>query len=336
MVLPTLRSTPAIAASRRRATLRALRRRPLPAPVVADPQPRHLLDPRSGWLRRSQRALSIFLSRHVYSRVPRLQRVYDAQLGLSLTISEAEIPLSRLSPCWDGTTLLLLADIHAGPFLSPPALVRAVERLSTLEADLILLAGDLVTSQVHEFLRAQSAFRELRAPLGVFGVLGNHDHYSGESERLTELLEETGIRILHNSSALLQRAGSTLAVAGIDDLLLGEPDLEAALSGTGNDHPVILLSHNPDIFFAARRRGVDLVLSGHTHGGQIRIPGLPVLVRMSRYRLDDGRYQHQRGQLVVTRGLGVVGLPYRIACAPEAVLLTLRSSPADTITHITP
>jgi hypothetical protein len=89
---------------------------------------------------------------------------------------------------------------------------------------------------------------------------------------------------------------------------------------------VVLVSHNPDILFEASAKGVDLVLAGHTHGGQIRIPGLPVLVRMSRYRLDEGRYRHGATELVVSRGLGTVGLPVRIVCPPEAVLLTLRSS----------
>jgi predicted MPP superfamily phosphohydrolase len=84
------------------------------------------------------------------------------------------------------------------------------------------------------------------------------------------------------------------------------------------------LAHNPDVLFDAATRGVALVLSGHTHGGQIRIPGLPVLVRMSRYRLDEGHYRSGGTQLVVSRGLGVTGLPIRIACPPEAVLLTLR------------
>jgi len=90
--------------------------------------------------------------------------------------------------------------------------------------------------------------------------------------------------------------------------------------------PILLLSHNPDILFEASRRGVALVLSGHTHGGQIRIPGLPVLVRQSRYRLDEGRYETEGTELVVSRGLGVSGVPLRFACPPEAVFLRLRVS----------
>jgi predicted MPP superfamily phosphohydrolase len=119
-------------------------------------------------------------------------------------------------------------------------------------------------------------------------------------------------------------------LAGIDDWTAGAPDLEAALSTRRG--PQLLLSHNPDAFFEAASRGADLVLSGHTHGGQIRLPGLGAAITMSRYRLCDGHYTFAPGgasepsQLVVSRGLGVVGLPLRLACPPEAVLLTLRAS----------
>ena len=102
-----------------------------------------------------------------------------------------------------------------------------------------------------------------------------------------------------------------------------ENELRAACEILGARPPVVLVSHNPDVLFEAARRDVALVLSGHTHAGQIRIPGWPVLVRQSRYRLDEGRYRARATDLVVSRGLGAVGIPLRIACAPEAVLLEL-------------
>ena len=105
------------------------------------------------------------------------------------------------------------------------------------------------------------------------------------------------------------------------------PDLDEAMrqsSLAAPDAPVVLISHNPDAALDAASRGVALTLSGHTHGGQVRIPGRPLLVRMSRFRLDDGRYEHDGGHIVVSRGLGVSGIPIRFACPPEAVLVTLR------------
>ena len=224
----------------------------------------------------------------------------------------------------------MISDIHAGPFVSPRALAGAFERLLSLEPDVVLLAGDLTSSRLAEFTAARAAFATLDAPLGVFAVLGNHDHYTEDPRRLSAMIEQVGIRVLHNAGHPLERDGRRLWLAGVDDLLFGEPDLDAALSGT--EPPVVLLSHNPDLFFEAARRGVALTLSGHTHGGQVRIPGLPVLVRQSRYHLDQGRFRLLDRELVVSRGLGVVGLPWRAACRPEGVLLRLRSGAGQATT----
>ena len=194
----------------------------------------------------------------------------------------------------------------------------------TLEPDLILLAGDFATVRLEEVEPTAPAYRILAAPLGVYGVLGNHDHYTGQPEALIRLLESTGVRFLQNRSVMLERGGGRLMLAGVDDLLCGEAQLGSALQGRPDGAASLLLSHNPDVFPEAMDRDVSLVLAGHTHGGQWRLPGLPVLVRMSRYRLDEGHYQAGYSQLVVSRGLGATGFPFRIGCPPEAVLLTLQ------------
>jgi hypothetical protein len=123
---------------------------------------------------------------------------------------------------------------------------------------------------------------------------------------------------------MLARGNGRFLLAGVDDLLCGEARLDDALKGWPDGTPSLLLSHNPDVFPEAVAHGVSLVLAGHTHGGQWRVPGLPVLVRMSRYRLDEGRYRAGTSQLVVSRGLGATGFPLRIGCPPEAILLTLQ------------
>jgi predicted MPP superfamily phosphohydrolase len=150
--------------------------------------------------------------------------------------------------------------------MPPAALRRAFDRLLSLGPDVILLGGDIATARLSEIFPHLDAFRSLRAPLGTFAVLGNHDHYTGEPARLSALLEENGIRVLTNRWAPIERDGARLSIAGIDDLVVGRPDLDAALDGA--PPPTVLLSHNPDIFFDAARRGVALVLSGHTHGGR--------------------------------------------------------------------
>jgi predicted MPP superfamily phosphohydrolase len=268
-----------------------------------------------------ERALSHWLTREVYHRVPWMNLPYDHSLRRNLTLSEAEIALEGLPPAFDGTRLLLVSDLHAGPFVSPGVLHETMRRLQAVEPDVVLLGGDLTTTGPREFVSHRRVFESLRAPLGVFAVMGNHDYYTREGERMRALVEEAGLVVLHNRSVTLRRGGARLDLAGVDDLLLGRPDLRAALEGT--EPPVILLSHNPDLFFDAVRHDVALTLAGHTHGGQIRVRGLPVLVRQSRYSLDEGRYRSGDSELIVSRGLGAVGLPWRAACSPEGVLIRL-------------
>jgi predicted MPP superfamily phosphohydrolase len=218
--------------------------------------------------------------------------------------------------------VLFVADPHAGAFVSPRRLGETFDRLLGVSPDVVLVGGDWVTSSWRELVSHRRAFERLAAPLGVWGVLGNHDYYGDEAERLPALVEATGARLLRNASAAIEREGERLWIAGVEDPIGGVPDLSRALAGTSG--PVILLSHTPDLLFEAASHGVALMLAGHTHGGQVRIPGLPVLVRQSRYPLDEGRFDYGTTQLVVTRGLGVVGVPFRAACPPEGVLLELR------------
>ncbi len=292
-------------------------------PAPAQERRRLLFHPRRGWFRRLERALSKWLAREIFPRIPRSQLPYDWQLRHRLTLSEADIGVSGLPRSLDGLRVLFISDVHAGPFVSATALRETFLRLLALKPDLVLLGGDLTTARNSEFVSHREAFAVLDAPLGTFAVLGNHDHYAGQAARLRDLIEAAGIRVLHNRSVELGRGAGRLTLAGVDDLLLGEPDLDAALAGA--TRPVLLLSHNPDLFFDAARRGVALMLAGHTHGGQIRFPGFPVWVRQSRFRLDEGRYRSGTTELVVSRGLGAVGLPWRVACSPEAVLLRLWS-----------
>jgi predicted MPP superfamily phosphohydrolase len=271
--------------------------------------------------------VSHFLSRRLYPRIPGIELPYDWLLTRQLTLSEGDVRLADLPQPFDGLKLLLITDPHAGPFVSPRALRQAMARLQLLQPDLILLGGDITSSRTRELTAHREAFALLHAPLGVYAVLGNHDHYSDRPDRVRRGLQELGIEVLHNRSVRLDRGGARLSLAGVDDWLLGEPDLDAALAEVAA--PTILLSHNPDLFFEAARRGVALTLSGHTHGGQIRVPGLPVLVRQSRYRLDEGRFRSGVSELIVSRGIGAVGLPWRCFCPPEAVLITLRGRSAS-------
>lgn len=296
--------------------------RGLPEPRLAHPRHARFFDPVRGWVRRLERRASHYLARRIYPRLEAVAYPYDRHLCTRLVLSEAEITVPGLAAGMDGVRVMLISDIHAGPFLSA-AVIRAVfEQAMGLEPDLVILAGDLLTSHIGEFAVVDQAIAALKAPLGVFAVLGNHDYYTEQAGQIRELLAEKRIEVLHNRSMTLTRDGGRLTVAGVDDLIMGEADLAAALRDT--QPPVMLVSHNPDILFEAAEAGVALVLSGHTHGGQVRIPGLPVLVRQSRFHLDQGRFRAGGTELVVTRGLGAVGIPLRIACPAEIILLRLR------------
>jgi predicted MPP superfamily phosphohydrolase len=305
-----------------------MRRRTLGPPEAATARlPRAHFDPKSGWFRRIERAGSLFLSHQVWPRVPGSAIPYSLILERFLTVALAEIPIADLPAPFDGARLLFLSDVHAGPFLSPGALARVFARLATLEPDVVIHGGDIATSNVHEILPHGDAVGGLTAPWGAFAVFGNHDHYTGDLAGVSRFFEANGVRVLNNDAVALSRGGARIALAGIDDWNIGRPDLDLAIARSGEvapAAPVVLISHNPDASLEASARGVALTLSGHTHGGQVRIPGRPVLVRMSRFRLDEGRFEHAGAHIVVSRGLGVSGIPLRIACAPEALLVTLR------------
>ena len=286
---------------------------------------RPFFDPR-GVIRRIERAGSHFLTQKLYPWLPGFWIPYSWILRRQLTLSSTTVTLPGLPQSFDGLRVLMVSDIHAGPFVSRRTLFGAIERLMTVEPDLIVLPGDMVSARHEEIELHREAFALLRAPLGCYAVLGNHDHYTRNVPRVIDGLGQLGIEVLMNRSIHLERNGERLCLAGVDDMLMGEPDLEAALSQATS--PTVLLSHNPDMLFDASRRDVELVLSGHTHAGQVRLPGLPVLVPQSRYRLDEGRYRHRATELIVSRGIGAVGVPLRTFCPPEAIVLTLKRSRA--------
>jgi predicted MPP superfamily phosphohydrolase len=298
-----------------------LRFLPLAEPIQATERPhrRHGL---GRFLRTFEHDSSHWLSLHVYGRIPGLRRIYDRSLRADLTVATAEIAVPALPEPFDGLGVLLLTDVHAGPFVSAAALAQAFDRIRAIEADLILLGGDLVTCRARELDDLAPLLRSLAAPLGCFAVLGNHDHATGAPEEVRARVRACGIECLDNRSVVLERQGARLTLAGIDDLRHGRPDLARALRAT--EPPVLLLSHHPDVAFDAARAGVALVLSGHTHGGQVVVPGLPLLVRQSRHGLDAGRYRCGSTEVVVSRGLGVVGIPLRVGSPAEVVRLTLR------------
>jgi predicted MPP superfamily phosphohydrolase len=304
----------------------AFRRRPLPPPRRTTGRERRWLDSRRGLIKRSERFVDRVVARYVYPHLFGLWHPYCWQLRRRFTVATATVKPARWPCDVPDLRVLLLSDIHTGAFLRPVVLESIFAQLMRFRPDLVAIAGDIVEGRLEDLDGFLPALGTLAAaPLGAWYCLGNHDYFTEAPDRIREQLASVGIATLRNATRTLGHAGGAFVLGGVDDRTLGTPDWDA-LVASGPPH--LLLAHHPDDFYEAERRGVALVLSGHTHGGQIRLPGGPPIVRQSRFRLDEGLYVHGDAMLAVSRGLGAVGLPWRVGADPEAVVLQIRSTRA--------
>jgi uncharacterized protein len=288
---------------------------------------RRWLDPKRGLLKRAERIIDRFVARYVLPHLLGVWHPYCWLLPRRFSLAVATVAAPLWPDTVDALRVLLLSDIHTGPFLHPEVLGPILEELMRLQPDVVAVTGDIVEGRVEDldgFLPVLAVLAG--APLGAWYCFGNHDHFTGEPNRIRDLLASIHIGTLCNESRVLHGDRGAFVIGGIDDRTLGTPDWERLTSAHGPPH--LLLAHNPDDFYEAERRGVALMLSGHTHGGQIRFPSGPPIVRHSRFCLDEGLYVHGSTVLAVTRGLGAVGLPWRIGANPEAVLLHIRAVPS--------
>jgi uncharacterized protein len=250
-------------------------------------------------------------------------------------VVKLEIPLARLPEAFDGLTIAQLSDFHYEDHFSVVPIRKAVETVQSLKPDLIALTGDFVTVPVLErtplMIRALSmaapcaeVLQELKAPLGRFAVLGNHD---GEIDgaRIAGILRDHRIPVLRNQSLPLERGAHRLWLVGIDDVLRGKPDLGETIENIPPNETTILLAHEPDFADESSLQAIDLQLSGHSHGGQIWIPGIgaPWLPPLSR-KYPRGLYKVGNLTLYTNIGIGTIHAPIRINCPPEITLITLR------------
>ena len=227
---------------------------------------------------------------------------------------------------------VFLVDLHYGPLVDAAAVAGWTALARAWSPDLVLWGGDLVDRAVSDDVAPLLAEVErLRAPLGAYAVLGNHDRaaFGSETSGFVDRLTTGGVRVLTNDSA---RVRDDLVVAGVDDLIKGRPDLAAALAGRTPGAATILLSHNPDVLPDVPA-DVGLTLAGHTHGGQICLPGGVPIVTSSRYGLRFARGWIDGPALgYVSRGLGFGWIPVRAYCPPELTVLDLLPSEPDPVT----
>lgn len=242
-----------------------------------------------------------------------------------LTIEHQPIQLRRLPEVFDGFRIVQLSDIHHSPFTSREQVKRAVDTANSLQPDIIALTGDYISKERRYAAPCAELLGRLRARHGVYAVLGNHDHWT-DAALITDLFRAEGITVLVNQGMRFEKNGAAFWLAGVDDTMVGLEDLSLALAGSSEDELKLLLAHNPIILRRAARAGVDLVLSGHTHGGQVSLRPERSASGRPRRRLLKGLARQGETQIYVTRGLGTVVLPVRFGCPPEVSLLELRSA----------
>jgi predicted MPP superfamily phosphohydrolase len=241
-----------------------------------------------------------------------------------LAIERQEIFLRRLPKKLDGFRIVHLSDFHYGPFVEARHLERAVEAANRLNPDLVALTGDYISQERGYAAPCAEVVGRLRARHGVFAVLGNHDHWT-DARLITDLFQAEGIRMLINEGQRIDIDDEAFWLAGVDDTMVGLEDLSLALAGSGESEMKLLLAHNPVILRRAARADVDLVLSGHTHGGQVMLRPEKNRSGRPRRRILRGLGRRANTQIYVTRGLGTVVLPIRYGCPPEVSLLELRA-----------
>ncbi|MDB5033181.1 MAG: Metallophosphoesterase [Chlorobi bacterium] len=240
-----------------------------------------------------------------------------------------------------GTTIAMISDIHSSVFMTREEMDIYVRALNRLGTDFTVVVGDFVNSKLVEVYPFAESFAALKAPLGVYGVTGNHDYYTNDIERVVKEVEQCGIRVLRNENLTIEKNGEKLWLLGMDDTDIYDvkPYLETGrsprgtieniLRGIPDGAPKLFLCHKPYPFEEFSQLGMDLMLSGHTHGGQVVIGQLDN-VNLSFASLASnyvaGLYRAQsnrRSQLYVSRGVGTVGLPLRLNCPPEITHITL-------------
>ena len=240
-----------------------------------------------------------------------------------LSIERQQIFLRRLPKRLDGLLVVQLSDLHYGPLVNPKHLERAIEAANDLRPDLIALTGDYISQDRGYAAPCAELVGRLRARYGVYAVRGNHDHWT-DAKLISDLFRAEGIRVLVNEGARIDLKKETFWLAGVDDTMVGLEDLPLALAGSRDDEFKLLLAHNPVILRRAARADVDLVLSGHTHGGQVTWRSEKSRSGRPRRRMLRGLGRRGNTQIYVTRGLGTVVLPIRYGCPPEISMLELR------------
>ena len=241
-----------------------------------------------------------------------------------IEVTRHEVEIDDLPRTFDGYRVAFLTDTHVASFMRRGFYRECVAQVLRFDPDLILLGGDFVTWEKHIELMAEVLLTDLQARDGVFAVLGNHDYWANGA-KVRAAMEARGVQFLINDSVPLRRDGATIDLAGVDEVYRGTPDVVRAFANVDPTRPCLGVSHHPDIIDRLSGRRLDLLVCGHTHGGQIRLPFFGAIVVPSRHEDEYAAGFHRDGGVLmyVSRGIGAVP-PLRILCRPEVATFTLR------------
>jgi predicted MPP superfamily phosphohydrolase len=244
-------------------------------------------------------------------------------------VREVDVPIPGLAGDLDGLRILQLSDIHLGPFLSESELARVIDASQGLRPHLAVVTGDLISQRGDPLDACIRQLKRVKADAGMFGCMGNHERYARAEAYTEQAAARAGIRFLRDTAEPLRFGNALLNVAGVDhQSKVNRPYLRSAGRLIAPGACNLLLSHNPDVFPVAARQGYNLVLAGHTHGGQVTVEILDQSINPARFYTPYvyGLYRLAGAAEYVTRGIGTIGLPARIGASPEITLLRLRKA----------
>jgi len=243
-------------------------------------------------------------------------------------VKEISLSFPHLPSAFHGFRLVQFSDVHLGHYFGQSELLELVKKINNLNPDMICFTGDLVDQGGSELKAAIPILAMLKASLGKWAVLGNHD-YSGEVNQVVESLEKANFHVLNNANSKISRNDQSILIAGVEDSLKGNPHIAKAIEGTTKEEFILLLSHTPDYADECKDYPIALQLSGHSHGGQIRVPFYGSLVTPpGAKKYIDGLIEMENSNMLVyvNRGIGTTILPLRFSCRPEITLFTFHSS----------
>lgn len=248
-----------------------------------------------------------------------------------LHIQKELITSPRIPESYNGLKIVQFSDTHIGFHYSLEQMNKLINKINSQNPDIIVFTGDLVDdpNSYKWNKKLIKQLKSLKAELGKFWIYGNHDHGGYGTDILKQTMDQAGFQLLKNEHATIKIGNDRMIIAGVDDVILGQPDIEQALEQVNPDLFTILLAHEPDYADTAIHYPIDVQLSGHSHGGQVRFPFVGHLYTPAyAEKYVSGKYPLQNGELTlfVNQGIGTTRLPYRFLCRPEIHLFTLQKS----------